>query len=417
MTTSTPIFSKYILSLLDLLDLSKYSLDSAPYQLMSFSLLILGSIIMWAGVRILFLWKITRIVSLTKTDWDDYLLQVGFFRRLAHLFPGLFLYYANETVNSMSSISYALIHFSASLYLIATSFLVLQALISGIDKIYQASTFAKKAPITGFVQVTRLLVTIVTIFLIISLLIGQSPIYLLSGLTAIAAVLLLIFKDTILGFVAGIQIAANRMFNEGDWIEIPKYGVDGDIEEIGLTVVKVQNWDKTIATIPTYALTAEPVKNWQGMKKAGGRRIKRAINIDMDSISFATQSDIEAWSKFILLETYLKDKTKQLADNVKQTESQNKDLINTRKLTNVGTFRAYIENYLKEHSLINQQLTCMVRQLKPSEIGLPIEIYCFTKTTEWIEYEQTQADIFDHILSLAPIFGLSVYQRIGNHSK
>ncbi|WP_284218899.1 mechanosensitive ion channel family protein [Agaribacter marinus] len=413
----SPTFSNYVSALLELVSNEPFSIDSLIYQLTSLCILSIGAILMWAGVRILFLWKVTRIVSVTKTNWDDYLLQVGFFRRLAHLFPGLFLYYTNTNFNLETSAAYAFIYFSASLYLIVTSFLVLQALISGIDKIYQASEYAKKAPITGFIQVARLLVTIMMIFLIISLLIGQSPIYLLSGLTAIAAVLLLIFKDTILGFVAGIQIAANRMFNEGDWIEIAKYGVDGDIKEIGLTVVKVQNWDKTIATIPTYALTTEPVKNWRGMTKTGGRRIKRSINIDMKSVVFASKEDLSRWSKYNFLEKYLHRKSLELAEDEKKTESEKRDLVNARKLTNLGTFRAYVDNYLKEHPFVHKDFTCMVRQLKPSEVGLPIEIYCFTTTTEWIAYENIQSDIFDHILSVMPSFGLRVYQRVSDKSK
>jgi len=252
------------------------------------------------------------------------------------------------------------------------------------------------------------------VFLIISLILGKSPIYLLSGLTAIAAVLLLIFRDTILGFVAGIQIAANRMFNTGDWIEIPKYAVDGDIIEIGLTVVKVQNWDKTISTIPTYALTTDAVKNWRGMQESGGRRIKRPIHIDMRSIEFADKALLMEWKKLALLKDYLDTKKAELVADRDRCKNASLDILNSRKLTNIGTFRAYVKAYLKNHPDINQDMTMLVRQLTSSEVGIPIEVYCFSKSTVWAEYEHLQSEIFDHLLAMLPVFKLIAYQRVAN---
>ena len=237
-----------------------------------------------------------------------------------------------------------------------------------------------------------------------------------SGLTAIAAVLLLIFRDTILGFVAGIQIAANRMFNTGDWIAMPKYEVDGEILEIGLTNVKVQNWDKTISTLPTYSLTTEAVKNWRGMQESGGRRIKRAIYIDVHSIKLCDNDMLDRFSKIRYINEYIDKKKNELRAYHRDYSIDESDLLNNRKLTNIGTFRAYLEAYLRKHANINQELTLMVRQLPPNELGLPLEIYCFSAEKEWVKYEKVQSDIFDHVMAMLDLFDLRAYQRDGHLS-
>jgi miniconductance mechanosensitive channel len=367
--------------------------------------------------RLILTFKVVRLVGFTKNTWDNELLEYGVFRRLAHLVPGLVLYAGKFVVLPTSSPAFAALALLVGLYLIFSIYLALLASLTASEAIYSKSRLAKKAPITGFVQVAKLIITLAMVFLVISLLLGKSPIYLLSGLTAIAAVLLLIFRDTILGFVSGIQIAANRMFNTGDWIEIPKYGVDGDITEIGLTVVKVQNWDKTISTIPTYALTSDAVKNWRGMKDSGGRRIKRSIYIDMRTISFATQEQIEKWRKLDLISSYLNGKEGELIEDSKRCEASALDKINSRRLTNIGTFRAYVSAYIAKHPDLSDSLTRMVRQLAPSELGLPIEVYCFSKKQDWVEYEHIQSEMFDHLIAIMPTFGLSAYQRVTNSPK
>ena len=247
--------------------------------------------------------------------------------------------------------------------------------------------------------------------LISSLLINKSPLILLSGMTAIAAVLLLIFRDTILGFVAGIQIAANRMFNTGDWIELPKYHVDGEIQEIGLTNVKVQNWDKTISTLPTYSLTTEVVKNWRGMSQSNGRRIKRSLYIDLRSVKFCDEQMLDTYANILHLHDYIKDKKAALDHYHQEAHIDSGDRLNSRKLTNLGTFRSYVLSYLNSHADINSDMTLMVRQLAPTEIGLPLEIYCFSANKNWVDYEMIQADIFDHLIAMLPQFGLKAYQR------
>ncbi|MFA9407924.1 MAG: mechanosensitive ion channel family protein, partial [Candidatus Dadabacteria bacterium] len=241
--------------------------------------------------------------------------------------------------------------------------------------------------------------------------IGQSPAFFLGGLGAMAAVLMLIFKDPILGLAAGIQLSANKMVRVGDWIEMPKYGADGDVIDISLTTVKVQNWDKTIITIPTFALVSEGVKNWRGMSESGGRRIKRPIFIDMTSVKFCTLEMIEKFSKIQYLSNYVLDKKKELSDFNEQRNIDNTVLVNGRRMTNLGTFRAYLVSYLRDHPKINKNLTFLVRQLDPGPTGLPIEIYVFSSDQVWANYESIQADIFDHVLAVIPEFDLRVYQN------
>ena len=272
--------------------------------------------------------------------------------------------------------------------------LALYAMLSTVEDVYNASALAKRAPITGFIQVTKLAFAIVTILLSISLIVDRSPLLIVSGLTALAAVLLLIFRDTILGFVAGIQIAANRMFNTGDWIAMPKYEVDGEILEIGLTNVKVQNWDKTISTLPTYSLTTEAVKNWRGMQEAGGRRIKRSLYLDQHSVGFVDAPMLAELEQFAVLGDYLRGKQAELQQYNAELQAKGVAAVNARRVTNLGTFRAYVERYLQHHPGIHTEMTLLVRQLQPTTQGLPLEIYCFTRSTAWGEYEGVQSDVF-----------------------
>ena len=260
----------------------------------------------------------------------------------------------------------------------------------------------------------KLVLYLLTTIIVVSLLLNKSPIYLLSGIGALTAVLLLVFQDTIKGLVASVQISANKMVVTGDWIELPKYGADGDVIEIGLSTVKIKNFDKTITTVPTYALISDSFKNWRNMYHTGARRIKRTIIIDMGSIHFYTETDIEELTQTQLLKSYLTDKKEQIVQPTASDELASEEAINPvnkRQLTNIGTFRAYIDNYLHNLDTINTELTCMVRQLSSTPDGLPLEIYCFASTTEWATYEAIQADIFDHLFAVAPHFGLRVFQH------
>lgn len=416
MLTNSEYFQNAIQSSLKAIGL-ELTTSSWQFSLVAICCLLIVAGLVYTLARLILHFKVSRLAHLTKTNWDDELVSHGVFRRLSHIFPGIVLYFGNYLVLPPDSAAFSGLALVSSIYLVFGVYWTSHAVLNACEAIYNQSRLADKAPITGFVQVSKLLLTLIMIFLLISLLLDKSPIYLLSGLTAVAAVLLLIFRDTILGFVAGIQIAANRMFNTGDWIEVPKYQIDGEIVEIGLTVAKVQNWDKTISTIPTYNLTSEAVKNWRGMEDSGGRRIKRALHIDLRSIHFATKDDLEKWQKLTLLKQYLADKTQEIALYDNQQTLSADEVLNSRKLTNIGTYRAYVNEYLKNHPDIHTSLTKMARQLAPSEIGLPIQIYCFSQKQDWVEYEQLQGDIFDHLLSMLPIFGLRVYQRIASDDK
>ena len=386
------------------------------FNVLALSTILVVSAFIYIIARLLIRPQIANWVYKSNNRWDNALQEHGFFRRLMHLFPALFIYIVTPVLIEDEAVMHGAIIKSAQLYMLYSGVLAVYALLSTIEDVYNASALARRAPITGFIQVSKLAFAIVAILLSISLIVGKSPLLLLSGLTAIAAVLLLIFRDTILGFVAGIQIAANRMFNTGDWISMPKYEVDGEILEIGLTNVKVQNWDNTISTLPTYSLTTEAVKNWRGMQESGGRRIKRAVYIDIHSIKLCDNNMLERLSGIRFINDYIEKKKTELRDYHRDMSIDESDLLNSRRLTNIGTFRAYLEAYLRKHPNINQELTLMVRQLPPNELGLPLEIYCFSAEKAWVKYEKIQADVFDHVMAMLASFELRAYQRDGHLS-
>jgi miniconductance mechanosensitive channel len=354
--------------------------------------------------------RIRKLFSVTKNKIDDELQKNGVFRRCSHIIPALMIYVLSPVLIS-DPVLLALMQKIALIYVIIASVATSSALLNTAEDVYNASELAKRAPITGLIQVAKLFIVIVAALLIISSLIDKSPILLLSGLGAITAILLLIFRDTILGFVAGIQIAANRMVNTGDWIELPKYGADGTVLQVGLTTVKVQNWDNTISTVPTYSLITDPMKNWRGMSESGGRRIKRSLYIDVNSIRFCDQEMLDDLGKIRFINQYIERKRAELDAYRQEQKIDIQDLVNSRRLTNIGTLRAYLGSYLRHHPQVNQSMTLMVRQLPPTELGLPLEIYCFSADKNWINYEGIQADIFDHALAMLPIFSLRAYQR------
>ncbi|HAU22535.1 MAG TPA: mechanosensitive ion channel protein MscS [Erythrobacter sp.] len=283
--------------------------------------------------------------------------------------------------------------------------------LSYVDEVYRRRPDAHARPIKGYIQVLKIAVFSAAVILMISILIDQSPILLLSGLGAMAAVLLLVFKDTILSLVASVQLTSNDMLRVGDWIEMPGMHADGDVIDIALHTVKIQNFDKTITAIPTHRLISESFRNWRGMSESGGRRIKRSISIDQNMIRFLTEDEVKGFSRFRVLREYLAQKEQELAEWNEGKLAKESDPVNARRLTNIGTLRAYIIGYLKSHPMISEDFTLLVRQLAPGPEGLPIEIYCFTSTTNWGEYESIMADIFDHLLAILPEFGLKVFQE------
>lgn len=274
---------------------------------------------------------------------------------------------------------------------------------------------ATQLPLNGIFQTIKLVASIAVGIFIVSLLIGRSPVILLSGLGAMTAVLMLIFKDPILGLVAGIQLSANNMLKLGDWLEMPKYNADGAVIDVGLTTVKVRNWDNTITTVPTYALISDSFKNWRAMSESGGRRIKRSINIDVTSINFISEAEMKKLARSRLLANYILEKSREVEEFNQAHDLDLSTALNGRRLTNIGTFRAYLEMFLRNHTNIRQDMTIMVRQMAPTEDGVPIEIYAFTNTVVWVEYESIQSDIFDHIFAVVPEFGLRLHQSPSGH--
>jgi miniconductance mechanosensitive channel len=355
-----------------------------------------------------------KIVTRTKNTWDDLLLEHNVFSRFAFLIPLLLLLFLTpiflpaETMLSTFIIVLAKIALS---FQIARS---VSAILNVIRSLYQRKARERYLPLSSTIQVIKLVIYLVATILAVSFILDKSPIYLLSGLGALTAVLLLVFQDTIKGLVASIQISANKMVAPGDWIEIPNYGADGDVIDIGLNTVKVKNFDNTVTTVPTYALINGSFRNWRGMLNSGGRRIKRTIILDINSIAFYQNEQIEKLKEISLLKDYLQKKSDEITSSLQENNLPG-DNVNSRQLTNVGTFRAYMEAYLHNHEKIHHNMTCMVRQLAATEAGLPLEIYCFSNDQNWQNYEGIQADIFDHLFAMAPIFNLRVFQHPTGH--
>ena len=354
--------------------------------------------------------SIEKFANYTIQQWDDILVAKHIVKRILYFIPQILLYVLSSPIltgTSLLPLSQTLISF---LFLIA-GMMFLDAMLNALLAIYGKSAIAKEISITPFVQVLKLVLYFVTGILLLSLLLQKTPLYFLSGLGALTAVLMFVFKDVLMGFVAGIQLIANKMVAPKDWIEMPKYGADGDVLEITLTTVKVQNFDNTITTIPTYALINESFKNWRNMNLSGGRRIKRYVNIDLGSIKFCSSEMLERLKRIQLINQYIQNRQEEILVYNKKHQVDESTLVNGRRLTNIGIFRSYVEAYLRQHPVINKDMTFLIRQLSPSENGLPIEIYVFCKDTNWTAYEAIQADIFDHILAVVPEFDLRVFQE------
>lgn len=355
--------------------------------------------------------SLDKLVRGTSSRWDDVLQRNGVFSRLSHIAPALVLTSFGPRFFARQEGWIRTFNIGVSIYLVVIVLIVVDAVLDASVDIYQQHSTTRRLPIKGFTQGAKLVSVLLGGIFILSIAFGRSPLYFLSGLGALTAVLLLIFKDALLGLVAGIQISVNQMVSVGDWIEMPKYGADGDVIDVSLTVVKVRNWDKTITTVPTYALISDPVKNWRGMQESGGRRIKRAIYLDMQAFRFVDDALLAKLMTFKRLRPYLEAKLAEIHEyNAQHGDLDSSVLVNGRRLTNVGCFRAYVTAYLRAHPQIRQDMTFLVRQLAPTEKGLPLELYVFTSDTRWAVYEGIQADAFDHLLTVLPEFGLRVYQ-------
>ena len=378
-------------------------------------LLLAGALLTNFLTRRVLLRGVRAIVKRTRLTWDDALTDHNVFGRLSQIAPALVIYFGIRFTPDVQEGVEQLLRNVAAGYMVLMVTLALAAALSAANRIYETFPISRDRPMKGFIQVLQIIVYIIGGVLVIAALLDRSPLLLLSGFGAMTAILLLVFKDTILSLVASVQLTAQDMVRVGDWIEMPQFGADGDVVDVQLHTVKVQNWDKTITTIPTHRLITESFKNWRGMSQSGGRRIKRAIHIDTSSIRFLTDSEVERFRRFTLLENYIEKKTRELSTyNVALSSDKNPGAgaeVNWRRLTNIGTFRAYLFNYLKNHPKIHGDMTLLVRQLPPGPEGLPVEVYCFTNTTNWGAYEDIQSDIFDHFMAIVPEYGLRLYQK------
>lgn len=370
--------------------------------------IIIFSFIIHLVLKKVFLRIVTKIIRKNKLIWDDILLERKVIQRAILIVPGV-LFFSLAGIYENPDIT-RIVERLASTYVMVIVMFVSSSLIDSIDDIYRTKPISKIRPIKGLLQVVKIAVYIVIAIIIIATLLDQSPLILLSSVGALAAVFSFVFKDSILGFIAGIQLTSNDMLRIGDWIEMPKYGADGDVIDITLNTVKVQNWDKTYVTIPAYSLISDSFKNWRGMHQFGGRRIKRSIYIDVNSVDFCTQEMIQNLKKIHYLKDYVTEKEKELEKYNKENSIDTDQVINGRRMTNLGTFRAYLKNYIMNHPGINQDKLMIVRQLASGENGIPLEIYAFTRDTAWVSYEGVQSDIFDHIFAVAGEFGLRVFQ-------
>ncbi|HEY6643317.1 mechanosensitive ion channel family protein [Povalibacter sp.] len=400
---------------MDIFDSASGSLQSYPWVMTTLQVVLLVLVIWFANTltRSLLVRSVTRAVKLAPSQWDAAILGRGVIARLANVVPALIAYYGIAFVEGLPHGAVTLVRGVASAYVVLTIALSLANLLNAIGAIYEQRDpeRARARPIKGYLQVAKLVIYLLAAILMVATLFNRDPLLLLSGLGAMTAVLMLVFKDTLLSLVASVQLSTHDMLRVGDWIEMPQLNADGFAIDISLHTVKVQNWDKTITTIPTWRLISESYKNWRGMFESGGRRIKRSLFLDQTSVRFLSAEERTRLRRLALMADYLDGKQAELEEFNARLLAEGKDTVNTRRVTNVGTFRAYVQAYLRNHSLIHQDMTLLVRQLQPGPQGLPLEIYCFTSTTAWADYEGIQADIFDHLYAILPQFGLRVFQQ------
>ena len=398
-------------------------------QVIGVAVLLATAIIYYFLMRAIILPLISRWVAESKNKIDDMLLDPQLLHRICLLAPFTVIYllvsgtaYVPEALsgylpavfrsNDLGNTWWAPLEKINEALIVLLVTLAVSAAINAFNSVYQTFEISRQRPLKGYLQIVKLLAFAFGAVIIIAILTGQSVGYFVTGLGAMTAVLLLVFKDTILSLVASIQLTQNDMVRVGDWIEIPGAGVDGDVIDVALHTVKIQNWDKTIATVPTAQLIQKSFRNWRGMSESGGRRIKRSLSIDMSTIRFLEEDEIERFSRFSPLKKYMESKLDELDSHNKENDPGPDLTWDPRRLTNIGTLRAYIIQYLRGNNRLHQEgMTLLVRQLQPGSQGLPIEIYCFANDTAWANYEDIQADIFDHLLSKLPEFGLKVFQE------
>ncbi len=349
-------------------------------------------------------------INKSNYTWDNKLIHHGFFTKISWAVPLAIFSVALDAGLNHDSAAYILIRRLIMTGFVIVSIFSLNALLSSLNDIHRMLRKTRAHALQGYIDAGKILIYVLGIIFIISIFTGKSPLGILSILGGLTAITMLVFKDTILGFVASIQLGAGDMVRIGDWIEMAQYGADGDVIEMSIHSIRVQNWDKTITTIPTYSLVSSSFKNWRGMNESGGRRIKRSLTIDVNSITFCDDAMLEKFAGFSLLDDYLKQKKQEIDVHNKQQKTIDKTPVNGRHQTNIGVFRAYIQAYLRSNPNIHQGMTFLVRQLPSTGHGLPLEIYVFSRDQVWANYEAIQADIFDHLIAAVPEFGLRIFQ-------
>ena len=380
-------------------------------MLTGFCILILVAILAYIIAKHVVVRGIRHLITKLKFANHDIMSQHSVIRRIANIVPAIVIMNGIVTVPHLSAKMVSFVQMAAQAFIFLTIALAIGELLNIFNLVYQRNPKSRNKPIKGYLQLIKLIIFIVCGLMILGTFLKKDVFTLLAGFGAMAAVLMLIFQDTILSLVASVQISSNDVLRVGDWVEMPQLNADGDVIDIALHTVKIQNWDKTITTIPTRRFMTDPFKNWRGMQESGGRRIKRSLMLDQQSVHFLDAEQKKRLSRFKLLADYLLSRQAEIDDWNDKLAEAGKEPVNTRRITNIGTFRVYIERYLQSHPGIHQQMTLMVRQLSPTADGLPLELYCFTNTTAWLKYEGIQSDIFDHLLAILPEFGLRVYQH------
>ena len=368
--------------------------------------ILIMAVIAWVTYLIARKWLSKIVVKLagkTSTNWDDLMFDQHFFNCFALFITPIVIRVVSVYMEWEHSVWVDKV---VNIWVVISVALLVSAILNGINRIYDSYPVARNRPIRVFIQVIKIFIYCVVTIIVVSILLDKDPEALLVGLSAFAAVLMLIFRDAILGFVAGVQLIGNKMVTIGDWIVMPSANADGEVLEINLTTVKVQNWDKTISTIPTYKMVSESFTNWRGMQESKGRRIKRSVNIDVQSIHYLTPGELEVLKKSELLKDYITMKLEELEVFNAARETP----LDGRQLTNIGTFREYMEAWIAKNPDIAQDMTHMVRQLQPGPTGVPLEIYCFSARQNWVPYERVQSDLFDHLFAVIPLFNLRIFQ-------
>lgn len=384
-------------------------LASVLDEVVSVGLLFLISYLADIFVRFVLYRIFVKFAHFTNNKWDDAFIEHKVIKYLVHIIPGIiFLIATPVAIRSLFWVG--IFRKGAQIFIVLALMKAIHASTKALTDIYTQSKDYSDKPIKVIFQIITVIAYFVGGIVILSIVINKEFTSLFAALGASMAILLLIFKDSILGFVAGWQLSANDMLRQGDWITVPKYGADGDVEEISLYSVKVRNFDNTITTLPPYSLVSESFQNWRGMKESGGRRVKRSVSVDMSTIKFCTPKMLDRFRKVKYLSEYIDKTEAEIAQYNLENSVDNSILVNGRRQTNIGVFRAYLLEYLNRHPEVNHEMTCMVRQLQPTERGIPVELYFFISNKDWVYYESVVSDIFDHVLAIVPQFDLRVFQ-------